>query len=157
MIAVKPILSEDTVDIRQKVLRAGLSPDTCRWSEDDALTTFHLGGFLNDRLVGVSTFQKEPFPGDGDADYRLRGMAVLSELRGQGVGSLMLLAGEDRLRGRGYAAIWCQARVAAVPFYQKNGWVSLGDVFDVPGVGPHFLMIKDLTAPFGCKANTAAP
>ena len=40
----------------------------------------------------------------------------------------------------GARRFWCNARVAAVPFYARMGWRVVSDLFDVPTVGPHRVM-----------------
>lgn len=152
MISVREIPTIDTYAIRHSVLREGMPIESCYWDTDENEGTFHLGGFINGTQTGVSTFQKEMFPDTGENAYRLRGMAVLPESRSEGIGSLMLLAGEDRVRNMGFKLIWCHARIGAVAFYQRNGWKTIGDVFDIPTAGPHYLMTKDLSQPVGCKA-----
>ena len=32
------------------------------------------------------------------------------------------------------------ARTLAVPFYRAHGFVSVGEEFEIPDVGPHFVM-----------------
>jgi GNAT superfamily N-acetyltransferase len=73
------------------------------------------------------------------AKVQLRGMAVLPQVQGQGVGSL-LLAEVDRLARQHRWYLWCKARQAAVPFYEKNGWMIRGEPFDIPTIGPHYTM-----------------
>ncbi len=38
--------------------------------------------------------------------------------------------------------VWCNARVVAVPFYAKQGWEIVSEVFDIPTVGPHRAMLR---------------
>lgn len=154
MISVKPIKTEDTISIRHAVLRAGKPVETCYWEGDGDADTFHIGGFLDGEQVGVCTFMKVPFPGSDEPIYRLRGMAVLSDHWRAGVGALMLAAGEDRVRGLGVDHIWCEARLNAVPFYEKFGWEIVGERFDIHGIGPHYRMRKDLTKPYGCHSHS---
>jgi GNAT superfamily N-acetyltransferase len=63
-------------------------------------------------------------------------MAVLPELQGAGIGGELL----ERLQADLGAALWCNARVKAVPFYQRHRWVPRGAPFEVAGVGPHLRM-----------------
>lgn len=145
MIAVKEIPPELTYDIRHTVLRAGLPRESCYWDTDRLPGAFHLGGWLDGRQTGAATFLPEPYPDgpDGQA-YRLRGMAVLPEARGQGVGALMLLAGTDRIRQRKIGLLWCDARTGAVDFYLRHGWERHGELFEIPTAGPHYRMTKVL-------------
>ncbi|MDR1693040.1 MAG: GNAT family N-acetyltransferase [Oscillospiraceae bacterium] len=143
MITVKQIPPELTYDIRHIVLRAGLPRESCFWETDrDA---FHLGGWLGVRQVGVATFQPEADPDAPDRPaYRLRGMAVLPDAQGQGVGALMLLSGEDRVRRLGVFQLWCDARIGAAAFYRRYGWEAYGGVYTIPTAGEHYRMKKTL-------------
>ena len=145
MIAVKEIPPELTYDIRHIVLREGLPRESCYWDTDRLDGAFHLGGWLDERQMGVATFQPEPDPDrPGEPAYRLRGMAVLPAARGNGVGALMLLAGTDRVRRMGIGLMWCDARIGAVDFYLRYGWEKCGALFEIPTAGPHYRMKKEI-------------
>lgn len=151
MISVKPIPPELTYDIRHIVLRTGLARDTCYWDTDRLSGAFHLGGWLNTKQVGVATFQPEPDPDiPEESAYRLRGMAVLPDARGFGVGALLLLCGEDRVRQMGINRLWCDARIGAADFYRKYGWESAGEAYEIPTAGLHYRMRKMLGQPAQC-------
>jgi len=130
------------MDLRARVLRTGRPPETARIIGDDDARTVHVGAFGDDgRLLGVaSLFEIE---GDNRA-LQLRAMAVEPDVRGTGVGARVVRWCEDFARAR-ERNLWCQARVVALGFYARLGWVSEGDEFDVPLVGPHYVMRKTLT------------
>ena len=67
---------------------------------------------------------------------------TLDAARGQGHGAALLVATEDYARRRGAVLIWCNARVTAAEFYRHHGWQILGEVFDIPSVGPHYKMLR---------------
>jgi GNAT superfamily N-acetyltransferase len=145
MIVVREIPPGLTYDIRHIVLRQGMPRESCYWETDRLPGAFHLGGWVEDRMAGVATFQPEEDPEyPGRPAYRLRGMAVLPEMRKQGVGALMLLTGEDRIFQMGIAGLWCDARIGAVDFYLSHGWTRHGELFDIPTAGPHYRMRKTL-------------
>lgn len=152
MISIHTITSQDTIAIRHRVLREGMPVEACYFDKDDAEGTFHLGGYADGIHAGVCTFQLQEHPLTGKEAYRLRGMAVLPEYRGLGIGALMLLSGEDRVLRRWIQDAWLHARVNAVGFYEKYGWKTVGDVFDIPTAGPHFLMVRVLK-PHICSTN----
>lgn len=153
MIHVKQIPAELTYDIRHLVLRDGLPRESCYWDTDKNEGVFHLGAWIGGYQVGTATFQPERDPDYPEHDsYRLRGMAVLPESRGEGAGGLLLLTGEDRVRQMGINHIWCHARTGAISFYEKYGWEKSGEIFEIPTAGLHYIMRKDLSKPFGCKA-----
>lgn len=74
---------------------------------------------------------------------QVRGMGTLEEFRGMGIASMVLEACEtNSVKVWNAKTGWLQARVAAIPFYQKNGWVCFGPEYHVPNVGPHRSMWK---------------
>lgn len=142
LIEVKRVCAEDVIDIRHAVLRIGYPRETAYFDKDNHADTFHVGGFLGGRHLGVATFQKEGY--HGTEGYRLRGMGVLSEARSMGVGAEMLKFGEKTLKELGVNFCWCHARIGAINFYEQNGWERVGGIFEVPDVGPHYIMFKHL-------------
>jgi predicted GNAT family N-acyltransferase len=40
----------------------------------------------------------------------------------------------------GAGVIWCNARVPAIGFYRRGGFVAQGDVWEEPEIGPHVVM-----------------
>lgn len=96
--------------------------------------------------MAVGRLSREPAPGATEAadTWRLRGMATLPDARDRGIGSAVLARLIEHARSRGAAEIWCNARIRAVPFYERAGLQAEGEVFDVPGIGPHRLMRRPL-------------
>jgi GNAT superfamily N-acetyltransferase len=128
----------DLLDLRARVLRPGQPKERSRFAGDDAPGAVHLGAFErgasggDERLVGIASVMEEN-------GLRLRGMAVEEDWRGRGVGAVLVrrvcaLAVERDL------PLWCHARMAAVGFYEKLGWVPEGERFDLPDIGPHVRM-----------------
>ncbi|MBM3427802.1 MAG: GNAT family N-acetyltransferase [Bacteroidetes bacterium] len=71
--------------------------------------------------------------------YRLRAMATHPAIRGTGVGKALLEFAMSHYPNQHF---WCDARQVAVPFYEKCGWQVYSSVYDIPQIGPHFLMMK---------------
>lgn len=142
MIDVRKVRADDIIEIRHAVLRIGYPRETAYFDKDGLDTTFHIGGFLDRRHVGVVTFQKESY--EDIAGYRLRGMGVLPDAQGKGVGAAMLAYGERTLCDMKVNFCWCHARIGAIGFYSQNGWERAGELFEVPDVGPHYIMLKHL-------------
>ncbi|QWX84289.1 GNAT family N-acetyltransferase [Cellulophaga sp. HaHaR_3_176] len=137
------ISTEDTYKVRLPVLRKGKPITTCYLPGDDLETTIHLGGFLDDKLITIASFfdaNNEQY--DLKNAYQLRGMAVLEDYHGRGFGQQLLLFGEQLLQEKKVKTIWMNARVSALGFYEKLGYQTIGTVFEVPGVGEHYVMFK---------------
>ncbi|AXK65679.1 GNAT family N-acetyltransferase [Burkholderia sp. IDO3] len=61
-------------------------------------------------------------------------VAVLADARGQGTGSAVLHALLDAARHRGEPLVWLYALDAAVSFYERHGFVAVGEPFVEVGV-----------------------
>lgn len=142
---VKQISAEDTYSIRHQVLRKGMPFDSVKFNGDESEQTFHLGAFEDGKLVSVSSFYFEGHPGiKGENHFRLRGMATLPEFRGRGLSKALLKTAFPLIRKNFCDKVWCNAREAAQEFYQKVGFQSKGEKFEIPRIGRHQLMVKDL-------------
>ncbi|MDP5158362.1 MAG: GNAT family N-acetyltransferase [Flaviramulus sp.] len=131
--------------MRHPVLRAGKHIDTCHFAGDDLETTFHLGIFLNEELLGICSFFKSNHNCiTSKNQYQLRGMAILKEFQGKGLGNIILNFGENLLREQNTQVIWCNAREVAVNFYLKTGYKTIGNTFNIKDIGIHYMMYKNL-------------
>jgi GNAT superfamily N-acetyltransferase len=142
---VKQISTEETIVVRHPVLRKGRPREDCYFAGDDNESTFHLGVFDNNQLMGVATFLENNFSGLTGKQMQLRGMAVLENYQGKGLGAQLLKTAEEMILKKNIYTIWCNARIVAVPFYEKLGYRVIGDSFIIPEIGIHFVMFKLLT------------
>lgn len=143
---VSLIPASATYSVRNIVLRPGRPESECYFPGDNLKDTFHLGVFKNEKLIGVASFMKNSNPFfDQSAQYQLRGMAVLPEFKGKGLGSLLLKEGETIItRDNRDPFLWFNARVTAIEFYKKHGYECIGKKFEVVGVCEHIVMYKHL-------------
>ena len=86
-----------------------------------------------------------PTPAQCRPASQIRQMGTLGEHRSKGYGrmvlhNLELLAVETW----GVKTGWLQARIAAIGFYEREGWTTFSHQYDVEGIGPHVSMWKDL-------------
>ena len=145
---VRSITAAEARTVRHPVLRAGLPPESAILEHDDDSATRHFGAFDDARLVGVATFFAEPCPlRPGPSAWRLRGMATLRDMQGRGGGRALVAEGIRVAVAAGATLMWCNARVTARGFYEKLGFVAVGDEFELPTSGRHYAMIKDLGEP----------
>ncbi len=149
-ITIKEIAALETYGVRHPVLRAGRPLEDCGLAEDNLETTFHLGAFDGERHVGVATFlasdaTESPIQLErASSYYQLRGMGVLPDQQGKGVGKRLMEHGIDKLQSQKVDVLWFNARVVALPFYERLGFQTIGDSFEVPKVGTHFKMYKEI-------------
>jgi predicted GNAT family N-acyltransferase len=144
-VTVDEVAAEVTYGLRRAVLRPGGGEVT--WAGDEDPATFHLAARTPDgRVVGVVRFSPAPCPwrDDAAAPWQLRGMATDAAVRGTGAGRALLAEGLARAAARGGDLVWCDARVGAAGFYERQGFTVVTEPFDKPGIGPHVGMVKDL-------------
>ena len=78
-------------------------------------------------------------------EAQIRYMAVCEKHRSKGIGSSMIATLEDLARSKSVKRVMMNARLAAVPFYQKNGYHAVGEGPTHFGKIKHQQMQKDLS------------
>jgi len=145
MHTLKQITSHDTFIVRQPVLRPGRGIETCVFDGDDLPTTIHFGIFDEEELVGVISVFEAAHPEFKESrQFQIRGMAVLESQQKKGLGDRLVQHAEDYINQKQGERIWFNAREIAVGFYQKTGYTLIGAAFNIPDVGPHYVMHKKL-------------
>ncbi len=139
---IKKITPEDTYHLRQLVLRPGLNLESCKFPMDFDQESFHLGSFHHNSLVSISSYQYEENPLFEGKQYRLRGMATHPNFRQLGHASSLIKEAEKKLMLKKCTCLWFNARIKAIPFYQRLGYIIKGSEFEIEGVGAHHLMFK---------------
>jgi len=139
---IRFISADETLPLRSVVLRNNLPLAQCKFPTDDQ--GFHLGYFLDEKLIVIATFFAEDYPELGPGGYRLRGMATDTAFAGKGYGAAVIKFAIDELKKRGAPYIWCNARSSAVGFYSKLNFSIRSEEFEVAGIGPHFDMSLQL-------------
>ena len=130
--------------LRLRVLRPGQSPSSVDHEYDYLAEAVHVAAVDSaSDVVACATLYPEPTP-DGRAAWRLRAMATAPEVRGKGYGASTLRFGMRLARDRGAALLWCNARSGAVWFYEHLGFVKMSDEFEIPPIGPHYVMEVEL-------------
>ena len=143
--SIKIIDSKETYSVRHPILRKGKPLESCIFDGDDLETTFHLGLFSEEKLIGICTFLKKKYNVLSEThQYQLRGMAILNDFQGKGFGHIILKYGESLLKNKKAKIVWCNAREVAVNFYKKSNYKIIGESFDVKGIGLHYTMFKQL-------------
>lgn len=133
-------------DLRHKVLWPHLeSPEKCVIDPDTDETTFHMAALIDDKVVGTSTLIIDINNKFAEKNqYRLRAMATDPDVRGLGLGAKIIDAVIAELKNKNVKLLWCDARLIATGFYEKQNFRVLGGVYDVPKIGPHKLMYIEL-------------
>ncbi len=149
---IEPIAAEDCLDLRHRVLRPNQPLSACAYPLDKAPGTLHLGwrGEAG-RILGIaSVFKEAPPEREATNAWRIRGMAVQPDCQGQGIGAALLkglisyaTAQQDPAEPPGL--LWCNGRTTVEPFYLAQGFSRIGEVFDLPPIGPHVVLERALT------------
>lgn len=128
-------------ELRYRVLHEpfGVSRDD-RWNDEDP-ASIHAVGLAGERLVGYARLIAEP----GGASGQIRQVAVDPAWERLGIGTALVRCALDAARSHGMSHVWLNARVTALPFYERFGFAVTSDVFRTPRTFlPHRRMDLDL-------------
>ena len=92
----------------------------------------------------MGTFYPQNIEGREAFGYQLRGMATDTPFFGKGYGAELIKYAVDYIKAAKAEYIWCNARTSAINFYKKQGFEIVSEEFEIPGVGPHYIMILNL-------------
>ena len=135
------ISSELTYEIRKQVLWPHIKNGDYSISADKNPETFHLGTFVNKKVISIGTFIKENNSKfNCNLQYRLRAMATDKNYRQIGAGKNLFLKALDILNNKEIEILWCDARLIAIPFYESVNMQSLPKSYNVPNIGLHKTM-----------------
>ncbi len=135
------ISSELTYEIRKQVLWPHIQNGDYSISVDKHPETFHLGTFLDKKVISIGTFIKENNSKfNCNLQYRLRAMATDKNYRKIGAGKNLFLKALDILNNKTIEMLWCDARLIAIPFYESLNMKSLPTTYNIPSIGPHKTM-----------------
>ena len=143
VITIEQVGAAETYPLRAQELRQGRPVEI---DEDDAPYTLHLAARLDGGdIVGVVRFHPRDCPWRaGEGSWQLRGMATDPRGRGLGAGRALVAEGLVQVAARGGDLVWCDARKAAVGFYERIGFSIVTDEYDLRPVGPHRGMLIEL-------------
>lgn len=113
--------------IEQKV------PEELEWDEFDD-SAMHFIATRNDIAIGTARLK---------SDGQIGRMAVLQPYRNQGIGNRLLKLALETARSKQYPKVYLHAQVDAIPFYEKHGFTSTGEIFYEASI-PHRSMFRNL-------------
>ena len=109
-------------------------------AESEPPDAFAVGVFEGPELIAVGLIGPEGEPGT----WRVRGMATAPAARGRGAGSAVLKALLEHARSRGAQRVWANVRIGARTLYERAGLRVVSEVFELPDIGPHVVMRREL-------------
>ena len=144
-LSYEPVHAAMVRPLRGEVLRPGEAPERLIYPGDEAPDTLHLAAFSVGRVVGIVTVMADGHPRSPQSgDWRIRGMATVPAMRNEGIGSAMLTRCEIHAREQRGTRLWCNARIGARTLYERIGMTVEGELFEIAGIGEHYLMSKPL-------------
>lgn len=145
MIQIQKIAPEECYPIRQQVLWQHKNIDDCGIAVDHQKDAFHLGAFFNGELVCIGSFFKQNNTKfSAHSQYRLRAMATLPKAQNKGIAKVLLEQSFTEMQLNNIDLLWCDARIVAKGFYTKLGFATIGDSYEIPIIGTHYLMYKKI-------------
>jgi len=155
-ITIRLVPLDDTFALRKAVLRPWLTPEESRASWADTPEHFHVAALQGGQVVSTAGFGTETQPQYtaefGPLQWRLRGMASDPSVQGKGLGGQVLEFGVAEIArrltagGQASAALWCNGRTGAQRFYERHCFQPIGDLFETPGTGPHYVFWRRIDA-----------
>jgi len=148
-VRVEAVPASITFPLRQQVLRTHQAPGQLALPGDDDPDTCHVAALTPaGEVVGTANVRRQAPPWEPGADdtWRLRGMATSPELRGRGIGARLLQSVLAHVDAHGGGLVWCNARLPAQRFYEHAGFVTRGEPWIEPDLGPHVVMWRQVTA-----------
>ncbi|MFT7464961.1 MAG: putative N-acetyltransferase YhbS [Pseudohongiellaceae bacterium] len=140
MVELVLVKAEDVRPLRRQVLRPGKAAKSSEYEGDDDSRTMHAVFKDEKTIVGAVSLFHDP-RGDVESEvWRVRGMAVLPERQGEGIGGRLLGAVKAVAEKRG-GGVWANVRMTALPFYSAQGFKVDSNEFKIPGLGEHVVMI----------------
>ena len=145
-VEIKRVPAEATRPLRHQILRPTQDPKETVFPGDDHTNSFHAAAFVAGKMVGISSIYPQDLKEVFDTGpWRIRGMAVLSDYRGLNIGRLLLETCLEHAKKEKGSFAWCNARVRAADFYFKLGFKQLGEAFEIPDIGLHFVLRRELS------------
>lgn len=128
-------LREDAQKVRIEVFVIEQNvPVELEWDEGDEVSTHAVA--YDEQGQPVATGRLLP-------DGHVGRMAVSQSLRGKGIGKQVLIALLEQARQDGHKELVLHAQTHAIPFYERQGFISEGEEF-IEADMPHRLMRRRL-------------
>lgn len=124
--------------LRRAVLRPHETLEQVAAHENPEATA--VGAYDDDELVGTGLVA----PDSQEGVWRVRGMATAPYARGRGIGVKVLDELVSIAKQNGAKTVWCNARTPALSLYARAGFTPTSDEFEIPEIGPHYVMTLEL-------------
>ncbi|WP_295653581.1 GNAT family N-acetyltransferase [uncultured Mucilaginibacter sp.] len=122
-------IEQITPQLTWQLRRNVLYPNSMLWEMemDEDNHGYHFGAFIDNQLIGVvSLFQQQDV-------WQFRKFAIDPAHQGKGIGRLLLQYISQFVQNEGGSRLWCNARLSAIEFYLKSGFIETGEYFSKNG------------------------
>lgn len=145
---IEQVNAEAVYPLRLEVLRPGGALADCVFPGDNDPDTVHFAIYDGDGPArGIASFYNAAHPEViGEHPVQLRGMATHPSVRGKGCGKALVRHALRFFAANAREVMWCNAREVAVTFYKNLGFEITAAPFDIPGIGPHRVMYRNIRA-----------
>ncbi|GEM_PF-140739 len=141
----KSIQPSQPVPLRASILRPNQPVENSVYPLDEDDNALHLGAIKNGELVGVGSIYKEDATRKDLSDaWRLRGMATLETVRGEGHGRRLVEMAIEYIALNGGGDLWFNARPEVQEFYEKLGFQVEGEPYEIGLDGARIFMWKTI-------------
>jgi predicted GNAT family N-acyltransferase len=106
-------------------------PEDMELDEYDPLAQ-HALAYLDSKCIGTARLVTPP--GNIEKIGRIGRMAVLPMYRRQGIGRELLCALLELSKSQDITQLELHAQLSAIPFYEKFGFITQGDIYDEAGI-----------------------
>jgi GNAT superfamily N-acetyltransferase len=122
---IKPITAEQTWPVRQAVMYPNDLIEKVKLADD--ASGRHFGLFAGEELAAVVSLFVA-----GNA-MQFRKLATVNAQQGKGFGKQMIAFIIELASAENLQMVWCNARLTALPFYQKFGFEAFGNTWQQNG------------------------
>lgn len=142
---IKQVKVDKIRALRHMVLRPEQPIESTDYDRDMDEQSLHYAALCENTIASIATFYPEKFPEiKHTLSYRLRGMATHPKYRRKGFARQLMRHALKDLEQKRCDLLWCKARLVALSFYESLGFIKVGSIFEIDGIGPHYLMYKKI-------------
>lgn len=126
--------ADELKEIRRQVfIEEQNVPEELEWDEYDE-SSIHFLALHEGKAIAVARLK---------SDGQIGRMAVLASYRQQGIGSRLLAFILKFSAGKNLDQVYLHAQTSAIPFYEKHGFITQGEIFYEANI-PHRGMLKKI-------------
>ncbi len=131
---------DQAIQLRHYVLREPLGLEFSVDELSAEYDSFHLACYqmANEDIIGILVLK--PI---SDQIAKMRQVAIRPDMQSHGIGRLLVNESERFALSKNFQQIELSARMTVVPFYEKLGYISIGEPFIEVGID-HQKMVKSL-------------